>query len=242
MNWPGQCAVVIPCRNEGASIGALVREVRRELPAVLVIDDGSSDHTLQQARDAGAEIISNATPLGKGAALRTGWKRARELGFDWALCMDGDGQHAPDDIPGFLDCAERTGASLIIGNRMGEAHEMPLVRRVVNRWMSRGLSRMAGQEFPDSQCGFRLVRLDALERIQLSATRFEIESEQLLAFAAAGERIEFVPIQVIYRAEQSKIHPLRDTVRWFRWRRQWLATCSRIKSSESQSTNAPSRH
>ena len=65
------------------------------------------------------------------------------------------------------------------------------------------------------------MRLAALEKIQLSATQFEIESEQLLAFVAAGERVAFVPVQVIYRAEQSKIRPLRDTLRWFQWRRKW---------------------
>ena len=66
------------------------------------------------------------------------------------------------------------------------------------------------------------MSLDLLEAVHLQATHFEIESEQLVAFLAAGERVEFVPVQVIYRSEQSKIHPWRDTVRWLRWRRMWL--------------------
>jgi glycosyltransferase involved in cell wall biosynthesis len=226
VNWPQQCAVVIPCRNEAASIGLLVRDVRTQLPSVLVIDDGSADDTARLAHEAGAWVFSNLTSLGKGAALRVGWKRARELGMEWVLCMDGDGQHAPTDIPKFLECAERTGASLVVGNRMHESHKMPFARRVVNRWMSRRLSALAGCEFPDTQCGFRLLKLEALDRAKLSSSHFEIESEQLLAFAAAGERIEFVPVQVIYESEQSKIRPLRDTLRWFRWRRQWLANSS----------------
>ena len=150
--------------------------------------------------------------------------------------MDGDGQHAPADIPKFLRAAEQTNASLVVGNRMSEAHKMPWVRRVVNRWMSRKLSALAGREFPDSQCGFRLIQLSALDRIRLRAQQFEIESEQLLAFAAAGETITFVPVQVIYRSERSKIHPWRDTLRWFRWRRDWLS--SRRQSGASQNTNA----
>jgi hypothetical protein len=153
--------------------------------------------------------------------------------------MDGDGQHAPADMAKFLECAERTGAALVVGNRMNEANRMPRLRRVVNRWMSRQLSALARREFPDSQCGFRLLRLNVLDRIQLSATQFEIESEQLLAFAAAGERIEFVPVEVIYRAERSKIHPLHDTLRWFRWRRQW--TASRPQSGPSPNRTEPSR-
>jgi glycosyltransferase involved in cell wall biosynthesis len=222
VDWPKECAVVIPCRNEARFIAPLVRDVRALLPSVIVVNDASSDATAKLSADAGAEVISHADARGKGAALRTGWSRARERGFPWALCMDGDGQHAAADIPKFLECAERTGAALVVGNRMSEAYKMPFIRRTVNRWMSRELSTLAGQTLPDSQCGFRLARLAVLEKIQLSATQFEIESEQLLAFCAAGERVEFVPIQVIYRTERSKIHPWRDTFRWFRWRREWM--------------------
>jgi len=94
---------------------------------------------------------------------------------------------------------------------------MPWVRRWVNRWMSRRISKAAGQEMPDSQCGFRLMNLEAWSRIPITASRFEVESEMLLKFARAGQVIRFVPIRVIYKNEKSKIHPLQDTVRWFRW-------------------------
>lgn len=241
MNWPQQCAVIIPCHNEARFIATLVGEVRALLPHVIIVNDASADATAEEATRAGAELISNQFAPGKGAALRSGWNRARERGFEWALCMDGDGQHAAADIPKFLECAERSGASLIVGNRMNEANKMPFVRRVVNRWMSRKLSAFAGRELPDSQCGFRLVRLDALDRVQLRATQFEIESEQLLAFIATGERVEFVPVQVIYRAERSKIHPLRDTLRWFRWRREWRASSAPRQSAASRNTTEQSR-
>ena len=241
VNWPGECVVIIPCRNEARFIAPLVKEVRAQLPHVMVVNDASTDATKAEATKAGAEIFSHAEPLGKGAALRTGWEQARAGGFNWVLCMDGDGQHAAADIPRFLECAEQTGASLIVGNRMNEAHKMPGFRRAVNRWMSRKLSALAGQELPDSQCGFRLMKLAALERIELQAMQFEIESEQLLAFIAAGERVEFVPVQVIYRAERSKIHPWRDTLRWFRWRRQWQASSVRPQSSANQNTISPRR-
>jgi glycosyltransferase involved in cell wall biosynthesis len=223
MNWPQECAVVIPCRNEGATLGELLTAISTMLPAIIVVDDGSTDDTADKANAGGARVISLPRAQGKGAALQAGWKQARALGFKWVLCMDGDGQHASTDIPKFLQCAQETGASLVIGNRMGDASKMPLVRRWVNRWMSRSISAMAGRLVPDSQCGFRLMRLAALDSVDLSAAHFEIESEQVVAFLAAGQRVEFVPVQVIYKSERSKIHPWRDTMRWFRWRRHWLA-------------------
>jgi hypothetical protein len=91
----------------------------------------------------------------------------------------------------------------------------------VNRWMTRRLSRRAGIAFADSQCGFRLVNLAAVAAVPLGSDHFEIESEMLLAFAAASWRIEFVPVEVIYRSRSSKIHPLLDTWRWWRW---WFAS------------------
>jgi glycosyltransferase involved in cell wall biosynthesis len=210
---------VIPCLNEERAIEAVVRQGREHLPNVIVVDDGSRDATARRAETAGAQVIHHSGNRGKGAALRTGLQRARQLGFDWAMVMDGDGQHAASDLPRFLDCAGTTGATLVIGNRMHAAAQMPWLRREVNRWMSRRLSRLARRDWPDTQCGFRLMRLAEWSKLALRTERFEIESESILAFAAAGCLIEFVPIQVIYKAERSKIHPLADAWRWFRWLR-----------------------
>jgi glycosyltransferase involved in cell wall biosynthesis len=221
-------AVVIPCLNEAATIFNLVSEVRRLVPHVIVVDDGSTDSTATLAREAGAEVVQNAIPQGKGAALVQGWTRAREKGFDWALCMDGDGQHTPQDIRRFL---EAPAAPLIIGNRMDDTSHMPWLRRTVNRWMSRRISQLAGQELPDTQCGFRLMNLNAWATLEITAAHFEIESEILVSFVAAGHAVKFVPVQVIYRNERSKIHPLQDTVRWFRWWKAARRNFSRRKLS-----------
>lgn len=221
MDWARQCVAVIPCFNEAAAIGHVVLFVREHLPSVIVVDDGSSDATRERAASAGAEVLRHPVNQGKGAALRNGWQRARERGFSWALTLDGDGQHAASDLPVFFSCAEATGAALVVGNRMNRPGNMPALRRFVNRWMTRRLSARAGVKFADSQCGFRLINLEALSRVSLTVNRFEIESELLTAFSAAGHRIEFVPIQVIYKTRPSKIHPVLDTWRWFRW---WFAS------------------
>ena len=217
MNWPEVCAAVIPCFNEEATIRSVVSSVRQHIPTVLVVDDGSTDASAVQAQLAGARVLHHEKNSGKGAALRTGWKKAQDRGFSWALCLDGDGQHAADDIPAFLRCAEESSAALVIGNRMQATQSMPWLRRIVNRWMSRRLSRVAGRPLPDSQCGFRLLNLQSWSRLSLKSLRFEIESELLLGFLSAGEKVEFVPIRTIYKGAPSKIHPLRDTLRWFKW-------------------------
>ena len=218
MNPAIDCGVVIPCLNEAATIGGLVTAVREQLSKVVVVDDGSTDATGTVAQKAGAEILRHDKPRGKGAALRTGWRHLIERRFRWALTMDGDGQHSPEDTSLFLNCAERTSAPLVIGNRMHDPAAMPRLRRLVNRWMSREISKVAGYALADSQCGFRLMNLEILAVLPIRTEHFEIESEVLLAFAGSGCRIEFVPIQVIYKQSHSKIHPLLDTIRWLRWR------------------------
>lgn len=211
------CAAVIPCLNEAAAIAPLVRQVREFIPDVVVVDDGSTDETSILARSAGARLLRHDQARGKGAALATGLRTLADDGYQWALTMDGDGQHAPEDIPSFFTKALTGDFDLIIGNRMRDPRAMPFVRRQVNRWMSRRISDLAGQPCPDSQCGFRLFRLNLWEELSIDASHFEIESDFLLQFARAGHHIAFVPIQVVYKNERSKIRPLRDTLRWLRW-------------------------
>ncbi len=211
------CAAVIPCCNEAAAIGPLVAVVRIHLPRVIVVDDGSTDGTATAARTAGAEVLVSSTNQGKGAALQLGLRRARELGCAWALLLDGDGQHAPEDIPGFLAALRADFGDLVVGNRMVAPEGMPVIRHATNRVMSTVLSSLTGSRLPDTQCGFRLVRLAAWETLPLRCARFEVDSEMLLAFLAAGRRVEFIPVRSRYKSEQSKIQPLRDTLRWLRW-------------------------
>ena len=223
MDWTKDCAAIIPCFNEGDRIGSLIRDVREHLPFVLVVDDGSTDDTAALATAAGATVVRHGSNRGKGAALRVGFQYLRDHGFRWALTMDGDGQHSAADIPRFLAQADASDADLIIGNRLGQSKRIPWVRRKVNLWMTHRLSRLTGVPLADSQCGFRLLKLAFLERVVLTADRFEIESELLLAVVRAGGKIAFVPVDVIYHYGHSKIHPAWDTWRWLRW--WWRSRC-----------------
>lgn len=218
MDWRRECAAAIPCFNEAAQIHQVVAAVQEHLPTIIVVDDGSTDRTAENAGSAGAEIVRMAFNSGKGSASRCGWLRVRELGFKWVLMLDGDGQHAAADIPKFFERAADTGAALVVGNRMNQVKGMPLLRLWANRWMSSRISGLTGRDLPDSQCGFRLAHVETLMAMPLQANRFEIESEMLLAFLTAGKKVEFVPVQTIYEGETSKINPVTDSWRWLRWR------------------------
>lgn len=215
---------LIPSYNEAASIGAIVKRLRDGGYAVYVVDDGSTDVTASIAESEGAIVIRHKTNLGKGAALREGFKRVLRDGYDAVIVMDGDGQHEINDIPSFINKSEKSDTALIIGNRMLDTSSMPRVRRIVNRFMSYLLSKVAGQEVPDSQCGFRLIKREALAGISLESSNFEIESEMILKAAWAGFKIESVPIKTVYRNETSKVHPVFDTFRFIAFMVKALAS------------------
>ncbi|HEY1169751.1 MAG TPA: glycosyltransferase family 2 protein [Verrucomicrobiae bacterium] len=217
MNWAQQCIVIIPCFNEEHGLNALLPKLRRFLPNILIVDDGSTDGTALAAGRHGAQVLSSSVNQGKGTAVRQALEHVRRQGYAWTLVMDGDGQHSPEDIPSFFARAESSPVDLVIGNRMDQCENMPFIRRWTNRYLSYCISTLVDQSFPDTQCGFRLIRLDALKGVDLNTTGFEIESEMLAQMALVQRRIDFVPIATIYKDEQSKIHPIRDSLRWYRW-------------------------
>ncbi len=207
----------IPAFNEAANIGAVVTRTRPYVAEVIVVDDGSSDKTGVIASDAGAMVLRHEQNRGKGAAIVTSLDHFAKSGAEMAVFLDADGQHAPDEIPKFLDAACQSGAPMVIGNRMGETSEMPLLRLLTNRLTSWLTGRMAHQRIPDSQCGFRLLRRDVLPSLRLTSVRFETETEMLIQAGRAGHKIASVPVRTIYvPARSSRIRPLPDTLRFLK--------------------------
>lgn len=208
--------VIIPAYKEAPRIGPVVKRVLDFLPDVVVVDDGSDDDTSGEAKVAGAVVLQHEMNRGKGAALATGLAYAKSKGFAWAITLDADGQHDPADIPKFIEAYVRTGIPVLVGNRMGKAGAMPPVRRLTNTFMSNLLSREMGQFVPDTQCGYRLYRIDVLPFLTTKTTRFAAESESLLRVAERGLTIGPVPISVIYiEGRESHIRPVKDTIRFF---------------------------
>lgn len=221
LNSPSRILVLLPAYREEGRIGKVVEAVRAVCPEVLVVDDGSDDRTGDEAREAGAIVLRQEPNQGKGAALARGFAHAREHGFDAVITMDADGQHSPDDLPRFIEAFGQGKAPVIIGNRMSDMGDMPLVRKVTNRFMSWLLSRRMGVSVPDTQNGYRLYATEVLGDVRVDDPRFAAESEILLELAGRGVPMASVPVSTIYGDERSKIHPVKDTVRFFRMLREY---------------------
>ena len=209
--------VIIPTYNEEKMIGALVGQVKSLGLPVIVIDDGSQDKTSIVAGREGAVVLRNPDNQGKGASLRKGMKYALNSNFDAVITMDGDGQHLPSDINFFLRLAQYSHSQVFIGNRMSKLKNMPWVRVFTNKFMSWLISKITKQKIPDTQCGFRLFKKEALSLISLKTSKYETESEALIRASRLGFRIESVPIKTVYNNEKSQINPFIDTLRFIRF-------------------------
>ena len=230
-NVRSQTAAVIPAYQDEKHIGDIVRRTRQQLDCVVVVDDGSSDQTAERAREAGAEVITHDQNRGKGEAIKTGlghWfavdnssAAGAHRQIMWAVLLDSDGQHLPEEIDRFLAAAASARQpTFFIGNRMNNLAGMPFIRRVVNRYMSGQISRVCDQTIPDTQCGFRMVDRRLAPDLLGGGHRFEYETEVLIIASRKGYRIESVPISTVYSDQVSKIHPLRDSIRFLKlmWR------------------------
>lgn len=206
----GRILALIPAHDEAARIASVVERTARHVP-VLVVDDGSSDDTAALAEAAGAWVIRHSPNQGKGAALRTGFAAALEEGVDAVVTLDGDGQHDPTEIPGFLGLYARRAIAgqqtdLIVGRR--DFRRMPPVRRVANWLGTVVLSGAVGRWIPDNQSGYRLIgrRLMAAT-LDSTEAGFAFEVEMIAICLREGWTIEWLPVRTIYAGETSHIRP-----------------------------------
>ena len=211
----GEIAAVIPAYNASATVASVVRKASEHLSRVVVVDDGSTDDTAEQARAAGAEVLSHAKNLGKGTALRTAFSALSESGLDAVITLDADWQHDPDDIPRLLEAFRNTGADLIIGSRWTDFSEMSSLRRFGNRFSSSALAFFTGLRIPDSHSGFRLYSMPFLQSTPFKGEAYELEMEAILLASAQGRRVQPIPISLLVADGRALSHfrPVRDTYR-----------------------------
>jgi glycosyltransferase involved in cell wall biosynthesis len=219
---------LIPAHDEGPRVGVVVSAARRHLP-VLVVDDGSTDDTGAQAEAAGAVVLPQRPNQGKGAALRMGFRRALDEGYDAVITLDADGQHDPDEIPRFLAAfagvedpdAGRVGGvvlpglvaaagprpELVIGRR--DFARMPPVRRLSNTVGGAAFSWAVGRPIPDNQSGYRLLGRRLMAAMVAShEAGFEFEVEMIAVCIRRGWTLAWAPISTIYAGEPSHVRPL----------------------------------
>ena len=197
--------VAIPCKNEAETITSVIGRIPGNIAGVsaldvLVIDDGSSDDTAQQAKDAGARVIRHRTNRGLGEAFRTASHEAVVGGYDALVTIDGDGQFAPEQIPLLLEPVLSGEADAATGSRFcpgASVDGITPAKRWGNRQVARIVSHLSGGRYDDVSCGFRCYGREALLRMNLHG-RFTNTHETFLALAANQMRIVEVPIEVRY--------------------------------------------
>ena len=214
MSGRSAVAAVIPAYNAAPSVGNVVRQTLDFVEEILVVDDGSTDTTADEARAAGAEVLVHSENRGKGAALRLGFSTLFERGIEGALTLDADGQHLPGEIPVLL-AAWEGGADLILGTRDHLFAEMSRVRRTSNGLSSRAISFAAGRPVSDVQTGFRIYSRTLIEATGFPEDRFEAESAVVVRAARRGFAIEAVPIKLGFADGRCTSHyrPLIDSLR-----------------------------
>ena len=210
--------VVIPAYNERFSLVGVLEDVMEKGFPVLVVDDGSADNTYEVAKKKANLVIRNEKNFGKGLSLSKGITHLlKNTDFDYVITMDADGQHSPLDLEKFTNEA-KAGTDFVVGNRMSNPAGMPFVRIITNMFMSWIISKAADQKIPDTQCGFRLIKRDILEKLAIKSKKFEIESEIIIKAARLGTPIKSIPIRSVYfKNQQSKIRPLRDALRFWKF-------------------------
>jgi glycosyltransferase involved in cell wall biosynthesis len=218
ISQPNEIWLLIPAYNVARYIQQLLVQTSRHIPSVntIVVDDGSSDETAKLAESMGVILFSHQRNMGKGAAIRDGFKIAIENGAKWAITMDGDLQHDPEFLPDFLHYANEGTNDIIIGNRRIAGTKMPLDRRFSNWSSSLLLSLITKRRLLDVQCGYRMFKTDVLKDLDCRSDRYDFETEILLKLIRRGARIGWVEIPTHYNHQPSDIKRWRDTRRFIK--------------------------
>ncbi|HEO63882.1 MAG TPA: glycosyltransferase family 2 protein [Candidatus Omnitrophica bacterium] len=208
--------VIIPVHNEERLLPAVLESILKlDFFDVLVVDDGSTDNTLDLVSKFPVAVLENKTNVGKGAALRQGFNYALSNGYSDIITADGDGQHRAEDLLAVYNASLDGSADIVIGNRMHNPIGMPKIRVLTNRFISSVLSSIANTDIPDTQCGLKLIKSNVIKDLNISTDKFEVESEILLNTINKGYNIRSVDITSVYiEGRKSHIRPFRDTLRF----------------------------
>ncbi|MCB0456224.1 MAG: DUF2062 domain-containing protein [Flavobacteriaceae bacterium] len=210
--------VVVPTYNNAKTLQKVIDGILCYTTKIIIVNDGSTDATIQ--------ILKNYPQLtqvhlpknkGKGNALRIGFKRAIDMGFDYAITIDSDGQHFPEDIPVLIEAlkSESSENVLLIGARNMEQEGIPKKSSFGNRFSNFWFWVETGIKLQDTQSGYRLYPLITLKSLRLVTHKFEFEIEVIVKAAWKGTKVKNIPIKVHYDIEDRVSHfrPFKDFAR-----------------------------
>ena len=211
-------AVVIPAYNEASTIRQVVEGCLQHVKHISVIDDGSSDHTALMLEGLPVQVIRHGVNRGKAAGLWRGFQEAMQAGANAIISIDGDGQHAPADIPKLVHVATRIPNAFIVGARRRTWGGGAFWRVFANKMADFWVSWAAGYPIEDSQSGFRIYPADLIRKANVKqgkAQSFVFESEILIEGARLGFESIPVPIETASRhaARPSHFRPALDVLR-----------------------------
>jgi glycosyltransferase involved in cell wall biosynthesis len=210
---PGAISIVIPAKNEGQSLDALLPKLRQGCPntEIIVVNDGSTDNTPEICRTHGVTVINHPYSMGNGAAVKTG---ARAASCEILMFMDADGQHDPDNIASLLEMLAQ-GYDMVVGSRRTQS-QAGIGRMSANYVYNAFASWIVNRTIADLTSGFRVVRAEKFrEFLHLLPNGFSYPTTITMSFFRAGYAVGYVPITANKRLGKSHINPLRDGLRFF---------------------------
>lgn len=213
-----RCCVIIPTYNNAGTLKKVIDDVLKYTGDLIIVNDGSTDNSplILEAYYRSAAILTHPHNLGKGKALRNGFKKAIQLGFDYAITIDSDGQHFATDLPLFLDALEEGPGSLIIGARNMNQENVPGKSSFGNKFSNFWFRVETGITLTDTQSGYRLYPIRKMASFRYVTSKFEFEVEVIVKAAWQGLQVKNIPIQVHYEPGKGRIshfRPFQDFTR-----------------------------
>ncbi len=203
--------VGIPVYNEETYVGRVLEEVQHYTDDILVVDDGSTDHTSRLLAQYPVEVIRHTHNRGYGHSMQSMLRWARFEKYDWLITMDCDEQHEPAAIPRFVETIQRhnkvsssegRGADVISGSRylQSDPHDddPPRERRAINQTITEELNHRLGLNLTDGFCGFKAYRIEACNRLTLDVDGYDFPMQFWVQAVAHGLRIVEEPVRLIY--------------------------------------------
>lgn len=195
--------VIVPLFNEERHIASVISGILKENLSLVIVDDGSSDKSLNIVRKIAEHngnklsVLEHEVNLGKGAAMKTGADFALSKGADWLIFMDSDGQHSASDLQHFLKVIKEGKYEVIFGSR-NLSYGVPLVRYLGNKVASVFVAVLFGVYVSDSICGFRAMSVRAYKKLRWESTGYGVETEMIARVGKKKIGFSEVPVETIY--------------------------------------------